>query len=136
MTPPSVLDRAFSPLQQALDLRAYRQQLLAANIANADTPGYKATDLAFSKALRAAVAGQPGSLPLATDQAGQLHAAGSAQPAAAFVAYQQGNSERLDGNTVDMNREQMAFSKNSIGYEADLNFLTQRIKTLASAITG
>ena len=136
MTPPSVLDRAFSPLQQALDLRAYRQQLLAANIANADTPGYKATDLEFSKALQAAVSGQSGQLPLATDQPGQQQPAGSGQPGAGFVAYQQGNTERLDGNTVDMNREQMAFSKNSIGYEADLGFLTQRIKTLASAITG
>ena len=136
MTQPTVLDRAFSPLQQALDLRAYRQQLLAANIANADTPGYKATDLQFSKALRAAVSGQPGSLPLLTDQAGQMQGTAAAQPAAGFVGYQQGNTERLDGNTVDMNREQMAFSKNSIGYEADLGFLTQRIKTLASAITG
>lgn len=136
MTPPSVLDRAFSPLQQALDLRAYRQQLLAANIANADTPGYKATDLDFSKALQAAVSGQPSQLPLTTDQPGQQQPAGSAQPGAGFVAYQQGNTERLDGNTVDMNREQMAFSKNSIGYEADLSFLTQRIKTLGSAISG
>lgn len=136
MNPPTALDRAFSPLQQALDLRAFRQQLLAANIANADTPGYKATDLNFSSALQAAVSGQPDGLALKTDQAGQQQAPGAGQPAAGFVGYQHGNTERLDGNTVDMNREQMAFARNSVQYEADLNFLTQRIKTLGSAITG
>ena len=136
MPSPTVLDRALSPLQQALDLRAYRQQLLAADIANADTPGYKAVDLKFAKALRSAVAGQPAGLALKTDQPGQLQAAGSGQPAAGFVGYQQGNSERLDGNTVDMNRAQMNFAQNSVQYEADLTFLTQRIKLINSAITG
>ena len=136
MSPPSLLDRTFTPLQQALDLRAYRQQLLAANIANADTPGYKAVDLPFGKALQAAIAGQSGTLSLKTDQPGQLQGHAASQPAARFVAYQQGNPQGLDGNTVDMNHEQAAFASNSIQYEADLTFLTGRIKTLASAITG
>ncbi len=136
MSPPSLLDRTFTPLQQALDLRAYRQQVLAANIVNADTPGYKAVDLHFGKALQAAIAGQSGALALKTDQPGQLQGPGASQPAARFVAYQQGNPQGLDGNTVDMNREQAAFASNSIQYEADLTFLTGRIKTLSSAITG
>ncbi len=136
MNPPSLLDRSFAPLQQALDLRAYRQQLLAANIANADTPGYKATDLHFAQALQSALAGQPGSLPLKTDQSGQLQAAGAPPSAAAFVGYRQGNQQGLDGNTVDMNHEQAAFASNSINYEADLTMLTQRIRNLSAAITG
>lgn len=136
MSPPSLLDRSFTPLQQALDLRAYRQQVLAANIANADTPGYKAVDLNFGKALQAAIAGQSTALPLKTDQAGQFQRDTASQPAAGFVAYQQGNAQGLDGNTVDMNREQAAFASNSIQYEADLTLLTGRIKTLSSAITG
>ncbi len=136
MPGPTLLDHAFSPLQQALDLRAYRQQLLAANIANSDTPGYKAVDLQFAKALRSAVDGQGAPLPLKTEQPGQMQAPQQQSAAAAFVGYQQGNSVRLDGNTVDMNREQSAFAKNSIQYEAALTFLTERIKTLNSAITG
>lgn len=133
---PSILDRQFAPLQSALDLRAYRQQLLAANMANADTPNYKARDLDFSAALDSAVSGQGGTLALAQDQSGQQQPAGAAQPAAAFTGYEAGNSVRLDGNSVDMDREQSAFAKNSVNYEADLTFLTQRIKTLNSAITG
>lgn len=132
----SALDREFAPLQTALNLRAQRQQLLSANIANANTPGYKAVDLDFSSAYKAALSGQSGGgLPLKTEQPRQL--AGNIAPAGSdFMAYQAGNTVRLDGNSVDMNREQAAFQKNSIQYEADLTFLTGKIKTLTSAITG
>jgi flagellar basal-body rod protein FlgB len=136
----SALDRAFAPLQTALDLRAYRQQLLAANMANANTPHYKAVDLDFSAALQSALQQTPGqtqgSLALKVEQSGQQQGTRTASPAAAFVAYQAGNSVRLDGNSVDMSREQASFQKNSIQYEADLTFLTGKIKTLTSAITG
>ena len=136
----SALDREFAPLQTALNLRAQRQQLLSANIANANTPGYKAVDLDFSSAYKAALGGQQagqsgGGLPLKTEQPRQL--AGNVAPAGSdFIAYQAGNTVRLDGNSVDMNREQASFQKNSIQYEADLTFLTGKIKTLTSAITG
>ncbi len=132
----TALDQHFALLQQSLDLRAYRQQLLAANMANADTPNYKAVDLNFSAALRGALSGQGQAMPLATDNAAQLQPQSTAEPAAAFVAYQAGNSVRLDGNSVNMNREQAAFARNSLQYEADLTFITGKIKTLASAITG
>jgi flagellar basal-body rod protein FlgB len=132
----SALDREFAPLQTALDLRAQRQQLLAANIANANTPGYKAVDLDFSAAYRAALLGQQPPAPtLRTDHPRQFTGNSSAG-GAEFVAYQTGNAVRLDGNSVDMNREQAAFQKNSIQYEADLTFLTGKIKILTSAITG
>jgi len=132
----SALDRDFAPLQAALDLRAQRQQLLAANVANADTPGYKAVDLDFSAAFAAALSGQQrGPLALKTDQSRQV-AAKAGDPAAEFVGYETGNPSRLDGNSVDMNREQATFQKNSIQYEADLTFLTGKIKLLMSAITG
>lgn len=133
---PSALDREFAPLQTALNLRAQRQQLLAANIANADTPGYKAVDLDFAAAYAAALSGQQTEpLVLRTDQPRQI-ASRSAAPSAAFVAYQADNPVRLDGNSVDMGREQSAFLKNSIQYEAALTFLSGKIKTLTSAITG
>jgi flagellar basal-body rod protein FlgB len=136
----TALDQHFALLQQSLDLRAYRQQLLAANMANADTPNYKAVDLDFSAALRGALSsqgqGQGQAMPLATDNTAQLQPQSQGEPAAAFVAYQAGNSVRLDGNSVNMNREQAAFARNSLQYEADLTFITGKIKTLASAITG
>ncbi len=132
----NVLDRHFAPLQAALDLRGYRQQLLAANMANADTPNYHAVDLKFADAMRGALSGQGASLALQTDQAGQQQPAVQADPAAAFVAFQSGGSVRLDGNSVDMNREQSAFASNSIQYEADLTFITGKIKNLLAAITA
>ncbi|MDE2128461.1 MAG: flagellar basal body rod protein FlgB [Betaproteobacteria bacterium] len=133
---PSALDQAFAPLQTALNLRGYRQQLLAANMANANTPHYKAVDLDFSAALRSALQGQAAGLPLKVEQSRQMAAGGASNPAASFVAYQAGNTVRLDGNSVDMSREQASFQKNSIQYEADLTFLTGKIKMLTSAITG
>ena len=133
---PSALDQAFAPLQTALNLRGYRQQLLAANMANANTPHYKAVDLDFSAALRSALQGQAAGLPMKVEQSRQMAAGGASNPAASFVAYQAGNTVRLDGNSVDMSREQASFQKNSIQYEADLTFLTGKIKMLTSAITG
>lgn len=131
----SILDTHFAPLQTALNLRAYRQQLLAANMANADTPNYKAVDVNFSTALQSALQGD-GTLSLANDQPGQMQNT-SAQPSfASSVTYEAGNSVRLDGNSVNMDRDQSAFASNSIQYEAALTFLTGKIKTLASAIAG
>ncbi len=132
----SILDRHFAPLQTALDLRAYRQQLLAANMANADTPNYKAVDLDFGAAFRQALHGQDGALPLATDQAGQIQPVTGQPVGASHVVFEAGNNTRLDGNSVNMDREQSAFTSNSIQYEAALTFLTGKIKTLASAIIG
>ena len=132
----NALDTYLAPLQRAMQLHAYRQQLLAANIANADTPNYHAVDLNFAKAYRAAMQGAAGNLPLRQDQPRQMAASGSASGLAAYVAYQAGNQVSLNGNSVDMDREQSAFLKNSVRYEADLTFLTGKIKTMLSAITG
>lgn len=132
----TALDSEFAPLQVALNLRAERQQLLSANIANANTPGYKAVDLEFSAAYQAAMSGQGGGLALRTDNTRQIPAGSGTTPGAGFVAYETGSATRLDQNSVDMNREQAAFQKNSVQYESDLTFLTSRIRLLSSAITG
>ena len=132
----NALDTYLAPLQRAMNLHAYRQQLLAANIANADTPNYHAVDLSFAKAYKAAMDGAAGNLTLRRNEPRQLSAAGSTTGLAAYVAYQAGNPVGLNGNNVDMNREQSAFLKNSVRYEADLTFLTGKIKTMLSAITG
>lgn len=122
----------------ALKLRAQRQQLLASNIANADTPGYKARDLDFRKAMQDVMAGHVSGAPLARTASGHLaplqgQGAGGSTPPALYRAAVQPS---LDGNTVDMDVERAQFADNAIHYEANLMFLNSQLKSLLSAIQG
>ncbi|MDX5936125.1 flagellar basal body rod protein FlgB [Acidithiobacillus thiooxidans] len=131
-----LLDQALDPLAAALKVTGYRQQLLSANIANANTPNYRAVDIPFAQVMQAVQAGDKGSLPLTTDSNRQFSETGNNASMTAFVQYQRGSQVGLDNNSVDMNREQADFLQNSVRYQADLTFLTGKIKTLTSAITG
>jgi flagellar basal-body rod protein FlgB len=108
---------------EALKLRSQRQELLAANIANADTPDYKAVDFDFGKALAAATAGTaaPGA---------------RANVAAPQLLYRQPAQASLDGNSVDMDAERAAFADNTVRYEAALKFLNAQLKTMLAAMQG
>jgi flagellar basal-body rod protein FlgB len=129
----SKIDNAFSFQQQALGLRAQRQQILAGNIANADTPNYKARDFDFATALKDAVAGRSsGDLTLATTNVG--HLPGSAPAGAARLLYRSPVQPSADGNTVDMDVERGQFSENAVQYEASLTFITAQVKTLLAAV--
>lgn len=109
----------------ALALREQRLQLLAGNIANADTPNYKAQDLDFNSALRAAL--QPGA-----EVGGDAIAA-----AAASASYARASSQpSLDGNTVDGDRENATFAQASLEYRASLSFIESRVRSMLTAITG
>lgn len=131
----SKLDQAFSFQQQALGLRAYRQQVLAANIANADTPNYKARDFDFSATLKDAIAGRSeGALTLALTSERHLPGSGTSDPVR--LSYRKEVQSSVDGNTVDMDVERAQFSENSTYYEAGLTFITSRVKSLLSAIQG
>lgn len=130
----SALDTAFRFYQNALDLRAYRQQLLASNIANADTPNYKAVDIDFARALQGAQEAR-GQLPLSTTAPGHLHGRPS-NPLDARVMYRAAVQPSIDGNTVDTDIEMAQFSDNALHYQAALTFMSGRIKTLMSAIQG
>lgn len=124
-----------SVLTQALGLRAYRQQVLAANIANADTPGFKARDFDFSLALKAATAGRgAGDLPLATTSPGHLQGATGTTPAA--LQYRTEFQSSVDGNTVNMDVERAAFADNAIHYEALTRFITEKLKSMSAAISS
>jgi flagellar basal-body rod protein FlgB len=102
----------------ALALRSQRQELLAANIANADTPNYKAVDFDFAAAL--------------------TQATGNAGPAAPApqLQYRVPAQASLDGNTVEMDAERAEFADNTVRHEATMRFLTAQIKTMLAAITG
>ncbi len=103
----------------ALALRSQRLSLLAGNIANAATPGYKARDIDFEKALSVAEAG--GSTADALKSA-----SGFRVPL--FTA--------LDGNTVELSSEQTLFAENALAYRTTLSFLEGRINTLTRAWKG
>lgn len=108
-----------------LALREQRLQLLAANIANADTPNYQAQDLDFNGALRAAL--QP------TAAAGG-DAIGQAATSARFA--RPSSQPSLDGNTVDGDRENAAFAQATLEYRASLSFIESKVRSMLTAITG
>ncbi len=118
----------------ALLLRAQRQQVLASNIANADTPGYVARDFDFAQALKSVQGGASVSNVALTD-ARHLRL-GSADPRQAEMAYTVQTQPAQDGNSVDLDRERANFVDNSIRYESTLRFINGHVKTMLSAITG
>jgi flagellar basal-body rod protein FlgB len=131
----SRIDNALSFQQQALGLRAHRQEILAANIANADTPHYKARDFNFSSVLKEAVAGRTGgSLALATTASRHLSAGTASAPVR--LMYRTPSQTSVDGNTVDMDVERAQFSENAVQYEAGLTFITHQIKMQMAATQG
>lgn len=103
----------------ALELRSQRMGLLTSNIANAATPGYKATDIDFAAALKARTSGR------SVDQAIE-----------GATRYRVPVMPSLDGNTVEMATEQTAFAENAVSYSATLNFLKGRVETITRAIRG
>ncbi len=134
----SPLDAALAFHQRALDVRVQRQQLIASNIANADTPNYKARDLDFRAALDAALqpaASQGADRGMARTVQG--HLAGS-QPAAGGGAllYRQTVQASVDGNSVDIDVERAQFADNALRYEANLMFISGQIRSMLSAIQG
>lgn len=131
----SFFGSSFTPLAQAMHVRAFRQEVLAGNIANADTPGYRARDLSFHQALVSELDGGGDTLALRRTNSRQFPVT-SGDPLAAFVEYRTGGAMGIDGNNVDLSGEESQFTSNALDYEADLAFLTQRIKQLQLAIKG
>jgi len=115
----------------ALGVRAYRQQLIASNIANADTPGYQAVDIDVEEAMRIArSASQVPPTTLAITSSGHLSAAAvSAQPPYP-LKYQVPSQDSADGNTVDMDVERSKFSENSIMYQFSVDRVSGHFKML------
>jgi len=124
------LDQYMQFNQTLLSLRSSRQEVLASNIANADTPNYKARDFDFTSALQGAMASNTSAAATAGSDAG-ADATSTAMPALSYRAPAQGS---VDGNTVDMDVERNQFADNSIRYEAGLNAITGQIKNMLAAI--
>ncbi len=127
------LDKALGISPQALLVRADRTELLASNLANADTPNYKARDIDFRDALSRA-AGRGKSLPLKRTH--NLHlppdvSAGSSRPER---LYRVPSQPALDGNTVDPQLEHTAFAENAMQFQSSVEFLNRRVSGLKSAL--
>ena len=121
----------------ALQLEAKRNELLAANLANVDTPNYKARDIDF----KAALASASGAAKAATTGNASLPLRAAADAAAAGVdpsslRYRVPMAPALDGNTVDEQLEQSAFAENYVRHEATMSFLNSALRDLMLAITG
>lgn len=130
----SRIDQEMSFSQTALNLRAYRQELLASNMANADTPHYKARDIDFKVALDGALGKtQGGALALTQSASGHLAGTG-ANSFGAAVKFRDEQQASVDGNTVSMDVERAAFAENAIHFEAMLTFINHNFKTLNSAL--
>lgn len=157
-----MLDRITGTLQfhgEALALRAQRQQVLASNIANADTPNYQARDFDFGQALAQAAARLGtvpgnGSLPSSSglhatrvalaasasagnrSDKGFLPIGGSASSTHPTMLWRTPHQPSLDRNTVDLDQERASFADNSLRYEATLRFINGNVRNVLSAIRG
>ena len=133
-----MIDRLAAALnydQEALGLRHQRQQVLANNIANADTPNYKARDFDFGRELSRAMdsGAASGGLALRTTAAGHIPAQSHGRDVGDLL-YRVPAQPSLDGNTVDMDVERTRFADNSVRYQAALTMLNGRIQGLKSAM--
>jgi len=130
-----MFDNIFGIHEQALLLHGERLGVLTNNLANADTPGYKARDIDFREVLSgsAAAAGEA-PLALAATSAGHMTAVSSGP--SATLKYRNPYQAALDGNTVEMPVEQAAFAENNVRYQASLTFINGRIADLQYVLSG
>jgi flagellar basal-body rod protein FlgB len=134
---PLSLDSYLGVQQDALKVQSKRMEVLAKNLANVDTPNYKAQDIDFKTAL--AQAGSAGAaLPLATTTSNQIGNSATSDDidTSGALKYRVPLAPSLDGNTVDAQMEQAAFADNTVRYQATLTFLSGSLKDLMTAITG
>jgi len=127
--------QALSQHENALKFRALRNQVLSSNIANADTPGYKARDFDFDTALKSA---KSASIPMTgtSDKHLGTDRTMTSLPTAAELKYRIPTQPTLDGNTVEADVEQAAFAENALMYRASLAFLDGQIRSIRYALKG
>lgn len=125
-------DKAFGIHPQALLARSQRAEILSSNIANADTPGYKAKDLDFAQALESAKSSYSNKLDRTHN--GHMSLGSDLNTSVKYrVAHQ---PDTGDGNSVDLQMERNKFVENSMEYQASLNFLNGKISGLKKALGG
>ena len=125
-----IFDSVFGVHEKALDLRSQRLEVLAKNIANADTPHYKAQDIDFKRALSEAHSSQ------SLNTTHSRHIPESGPGGSNFQVYSVPFSNSMDGNTVELNVEQAKYGKAAAQYQATLRFLEGNISGIRKALRG
>lgn len=126
----------FSVLSKALDLRTQRHQVLASNIANADTPHFKARDIDFKSAMQNALAGQAGAGPLSMAVTSGSHQRGSGVGDSGTLQYRTETQSAVDGNTVDMDVERAQITDNALQYQILTQLISNKFQGLRSAMSS
>ncbi|GAB0149139.1 MULTISPECIES: flagellar basal body rod protein FlgB [Marichromatium] len=127
------LDKALGIQPAAVRVRAQRLELLASNLANADTPNYKAQDIDFRSALATQVE-RDDLLPLEQTRQGHLPLPRADLDSAMAPLYRIPSQPSLDGNTVDPQFERAAFAENAMQFQSSLEFLNRRVSGIRSAL--
>ena len=129
---PLNFNQVFGPHEKALRLAEHRAQVIATNLANADTPHYKARDIDFSSVL--AAASRPGASSALRRTHERHIGAGADAPLDAELLFRNPHQPAVDGNTVSTEEEQAAFLSNAVRYQASLTFIKRRISGLLRVI--
>ena len=132
----SKIDNALQFNRTVLNLRSARQELIASNIANVDTPNYKAKDINFAKALQGAMSGNGPKLQMAGTVSHHLSRGTGENVMGAPVMFRNVLQPSADGNTVDMDVERAQFADNALRYEASVKFVDNQIKNVLTALQG
>ena len=127
----SKIDEAFGLSAAALKLHGRRAEVLAANLANADTPGFKARDIDFKSVLKGVMNDD-----IAMDKTTGAHIDATTADSYPQLKYRVPLQPTADGNTVDAQIEQSQFAQNAVRHQASYTFLDATIKNLLSAIKG
>jgi len=128
------LDNVFGIHGQALSLYSQRSSILAANLANADTPNFKARDIDFKGILSRAANKKDDASQMKATTPGHFGMSSNSLTAQRF--YRQPDQPSLDGNTVEVQKEQAAFTDNAMRYMATLRFITGRVQGMMTALKG
>lgn len=129
-------DKALGVHPQALLLRGTRAELLADNLVNSDTPGFKARDIDFKQVLNRAKEQQQTGKELPLSQTHQRHLTGLQNTADADLLYRIPIQPAVDGNTVDTQQEHAIYARNAMDYQSSFQFLNGKFKGLTKAIKG
>ncbi|WP_421910687.1 flagellar basal body rod protein FlgB [Marinobacter sp.] len=127
------LDKALGIHQHALEGRVKRAEVLANNLANADTPGYKARDVDFQAMMQKAQDSMSG---FGMTRTHESHMDTSSMGADSELLYRVPHQPSVDGNTVDVQQEQTRFMRNAMDYQASFQFLDGKVSGIKKALSG
>lgn len=126
-------DTAFSGHDKFLQFRSDRSAVLANNIANADTPNFKARDITFDSILRESTRTK---MQMASTNQRHFEKESMSTKESDALLYRVASQPSLDGNTVDMQREQAEFAQNSLKFDSSFMFLDRKVNSMKKALSG